>query len=81
MHGPAYVRTAVEDSLTRLGTDRIDLYQLHLPDPKTPIAETLGALAELVSRGQGARDRLFQLQHRHCSKRRRPPSATATRAS
>jgi aryl-alcohol dehydrogenase-like predicted oxidoreductase len=48
----AYVRTAVEDSLTRLGTDRIDLYQLHLPDPKTPIAETLGVLAELVTEGK-----------------------------
>src|ERR1700721_499818 len=38
----AYIRTAVEDSLTRLGTDRIDLYQLHLPDPKPPIGETIG---------------------------------------
>ena len=48
----AYVRTAVEDSLTRLGTDRIDLYQLHVPDQKTPIAETLGALRELVDEGK-----------------------------
>ncbi len=48
----AYVRTAVEDSLTRLGTDRIDLYQLHAPDQKTPIAETIGALAELVAEGK-----------------------------
>jgi aryl-alcohol dehydrogenase-like predicted oxidoreductase len=47
-----YVRTAVEDSLTRLGTDRIDLYQLHVPDQKTPIAETLGVLAELVAEGK-----------------------------
>src|SRR3984957_5829708 len=38
---PAYIRTAVEDSLQRLGTDRIDLYQQHLPDPKTPIADTV----------------------------------------
>jgi len=50
--GANYIRTAVEDSLTRLGTDRIDLYQLHAPDQKTPIAETEGALAELVTEGK-----------------------------
>jgi aryl-alcohol dehydrogenase-like predicted oxidoreductase len=49
---PAYIRTAVEDSLTRLGTDRIDLYQLHVPDQKTPLAETLGTLGELVTEGK-----------------------------
>jgi aryl-alcohol dehydrogenase-like predicted oxidoreductase len=47
-----YVRLAVEDSLTRLGTDRIDLYQLHAPDTKTPIAETIGVLSELVTEGK-----------------------------
>jgi aryl-alcohol dehydrogenase-like predicted oxidoreductase len=47
-----YIRTAVEDSLRRLGTDRIDLYQLHLPDPKTPIAETMETLGELVAEGK-----------------------------
>ncbi len=53
-HGakPAYVRRAVEDSLRRLGTDRIDLYQLHQPDPETPIAQTLAALEELVRAGK-----------------------------
>jgi aryl-alcohol dehydrogenase-like predicted oxidoreductase len=50
--GAAYIRTAVEDSLARLGTDHIDLYQLHAPDQKTPIAETVGALAELVTAGK-----------------------------
>jgi aryl-alcohol dehydrogenase-like predicted oxidoreductase len=49
---PDYIRTAVEDSLTRLGTDRIDLYQQHVPDQKTPIAETLGVLGELVAEGK-----------------------------
>jgi aryl-alcohol dehydrogenase-like predicted oxidoreductase len=49
---PAYVRTALEDSLRRLGTDHIDLYQLHLPDTKTPIADTLEVLAELVAEGK-----------------------------
>jgi aryl-alcohol dehydrogenase-like predicted oxidoreductase len=48
----AYVRTAVEDSLRRLGTDRIDLYQLHVPDSAVPIDETLGALDELVQAGK-----------------------------
>jgi aryl-alcohol dehydrogenase-like predicted oxidoreductase len=53
-HGarPAYVRQAVEDSLRRLGTDRIDLYQLHLPDPETPIEQTLAVLDELVRAGK-----------------------------
>lgn len=48
----AYVRAAVEGSLKRLRTDRIDLYQLHEPRPETPIADTLGALAELVEQGK-----------------------------
>jgi aryl-alcohol dehydrogenase-like predicted oxidoreductase len=38
--------------LKRLGTDRIDLYQIHRPDPETPIADTLGALAELIHAGK-----------------------------
>lgn len=50
--GRAYVRTAVEGSLRRLGTDRIDLYQYHTPDGLTPIEETLGALDELVTEGK-----------------------------
>ena len=48
----AYVTGAVEASLKRLKTDRIDLYQYHTPDPKTPLEETLGALDELVKAGK-----------------------------
>ncbi len=47
-----YVRTAVEASLRRLGTDWIDLYQFHTPDPETPIEETLSALDDLVREGK-----------------------------
>ncbi|MEV6227262.1 aldo/keto reductase [Saccharopolyspora shandongensis] len=49
---PEYVRQAVEASLTRLGTDRIDLYYLHRLDPTTPIEDTVGAMAELVQAGK-----------------------------
>jgi aryl-alcohol dehydrogenase-like predicted oxidoreductase len=49
---PAYVRRAVEASLARLGTDYIDLYYLHRPDPETPIDDTLGALNGLVRDGK-----------------------------
>ena len=50
--GPANIRIAVEGSLTRLGTDRIDLYYQHRVDPGTPIEDTVGALAELVAEGK-----------------------------
>ncbi len=49
---PAYVRRALEDSLRRLRTDRVDLYQLHEPDPATPIADTLATLNDLVREGK-----------------------------
>ena len=48
---PEYVKKAFEASLRRLRTDYVDLYQLHIPDPEVPIAETLGALNELVKAG------------------------------
>ena len=47
-----YIRAAVEASLRRLQTDYIDLYQMHWPDPKTPIDETLAAMHELVREGK-----------------------------
>src|SRR6185295_19250824 len=46
---PANIRTAVEGSLRRLGTDHIDLYYQHRVDPNTPIEDTIGALAEMVT--------------------------------
>ena len=49
---PRVVRQAAEDSLRRLGTDYIDLYQLHRPDADVPVADTLGALDELVRAGK-----------------------------
>jgi len=47
-----YITRAVESSLRRLGTDYIDLYQIHRPDPETPIGETLSALDDLVRSGK-----------------------------
>jgi aryl-alcohol dehydrogenase-like predicted oxidoreductase len=47
-----YIRRSVEASLRRLGTDYIDLYQLHRPDPVTPMQETLQAMSELVTEGK-----------------------------
>src|SRR4051794_9905299 len=47
-----WIMRAVEDSLRRLGTDWIDLYQIHRPDPDTDVAETLGALSDLVRQGK-----------------------------
>ncbi len=49
---PAYIRSAVEASLKRLQTDAIDLYQSHDDDAKTPLADTLGAYADLIKAGK-----------------------------
>lgn len=49
---PEYLRKAVDGSLRRLGVDQIFLYQFHRPDPKTPIAESVGVLKELLDNGK-----------------------------
>ena len=49
---PAHIRAAVDASLKRLNTDHIDLYQAHMDDPTVPLAETLGAFAELIAAGK-----------------------------
>jgi aryl-alcohol dehydrogenase-like predicted oxidoreductase len=49
---PANIRTALEGSLRRLGTDHVDLYYQHRVDPNTPIEDTVGTLAELVAAGK-----------------------------
>ncbi|MEM1126195.1 MAG: aldo/keto reductase [Bacteroidota bacterium] len=51
-HTPDSLRTSLEGSLRRLGTDYLDLYYLHRPDGSTPIADTLGVLADLVAEGK-----------------------------
>jgi aryl-alcohol dehydrogenase-like predicted oxidoreductase len=50
---PTAIRSDLEASLTRLGTDHVDALQLHDPDPAVPVEETVGALAELVAEGKG----------------------------
>jgi aryl-alcohol dehydrogenase-like predicted oxidoreductase len=48
---PEHLRRACEGSLARLRLDRSDLYQFHRPDPRVPVAESIGALAELKDEG------------------------------
>ncbi|HEX5346425.1 MAG TPA: aldo/keto reductase [Pseudonocardiaceae bacterium] len=59
------IRTAVEGSLTRLGTDRIDLYYQHRVDPHTPIEDTVGTVAESVARARSATSDCPRRRGRH----------------
>jgi aryl-alcohol dehydrogenase-like predicted oxidoreductase len=77
---PRHVKKAFEASLKRLRTDYIDLYQQHVPDPDVPIADTLGALDELVKAGKvreiGCSNfSAEQLRDAHAAAARRPGSA------
>src|SRR5207248_1948134 len=49
---PEHIRPSIDGSLRRLGTDHVDLYQLHRVDPRVPLEETWGAMAELVTAGK-----------------------------
>ncbi len=71
---PANIRAAVEGSLTRLGTDHIDLYYQHRVDRSTPIEETAGAVAELIDRRQGPPLRSLRSGPRHHPPRPRRPA-------
>jgi aryl-alcohol dehydrogenase-like predicted oxidoreductase len=77
---PEYVHLACDASLKRLRTDYIDLYQLHLPDPDVPVAETLGALDELVKAGKArqigcSNFSVDQLREANTAAARRPGAA------
>ena len=68
---PAALRTALAYSLTRLGTDHVDVYRPARLDPNVPIEETIGAIAELVERGLGAPHRALRGRRRDDPPRRR----------
>jgi aryl-alcohol dehydrogenase-like predicted oxidoreductase len=73
---PDHVLAACNASLQRLGTDHIDLYQLHEPDPEVPIEETLGALDELVRAGK-----VRELGHSNLSAEQMDAAESAARAT
>ena len=67
---PEYLRAACDASLARLGVEYVDVFYLHRADPDVPIEETVGAMAELVARRQGASSRLVRGRRRHAAPRR-----------
>ena len=76
-----WIITEVENSLRRLGTDWIDVYQIHRPDPATDIDETLGVLSDLVHQGKVRYLGTLPSRRRRSSRRSGPPSATDASAS
>nr|BFE37378.1 hypothetical protein GCM10010200_096290 [Actinomadura rugatobispora] len=76
-----WIVTAVENSLRRLRTDRIDLYQIHHPDPQTDIEETLSALTDLVRSGKVRAIGASNTRPRRSSRRSGRPSGAAWSAS
>ena len=82
---PARIRRQLEGSLERLGVERVDLYLTHEPDPDTPLEDTLGALAELRTRGSsphsGSRTSTRRRRAARSNSRRSRPCRTRTRSS
>ncbi len=74
---PDYVRRSCDESLTRLGTDHIDLYDPHRVDPDVPIEETVGAMGELVAAGKVRHLGLSEASATSLRRRRRPPDHRA----
>ena len=66
-HSKEHIREAIENSLAQLGTDHLDLYQIHSPKPQWPIEDTMGELGQTARRRQGAISWRFELQsQRNC---------------
>ena len=68
-NSPEWIREACDASLRRLGVDHIDLYYMHRRNPDVPIEESVGAMGELVSAGQGAPPRALRGERRHAARR------------
>jgi hypothetical protein len=78
---PEWIRQAVDDSLRRLQTDHIDLYQAHTDDAETPLEDTLGAFADLIRPARCAPSAPATTARRGCSRRWTPARGWACRAT